>query len=248
MINTAVDFDALIKPHYPNAKPSAAIISELLDKIKNEHKIDVKKMLYATSVCSDDINISTDFSEFFPRPFTMGGLGGLPFTGVTGMVAYSHHIPDYGAALIFYGPHIGISELGELGKMLRPGQQEESSSCGALMLALNRIQNEKDHAYVPYSNDLDYQQTALERSIIPFKKQILDAENPKKEITEVTYKNIDSLIHTYVKMTREEFKCKTIILVGGVTINTSPNVDDFVDIRNFEVIKCDKLKDKNEVV
>ena len=46
-------------------------------------------------------------------PFKMGGLNGFPFTGLTGMSAFSSHVPDNGAVLIFYGP-ILVSQKKEL--------------------------------------------------------------------------------------------------------------------------------------
>ena len=49
-------------------------------------------------------------------------------------------------AFIFYGPHIGITDQGELGKMYRPRMEEKGNSCGALMLALSRFQ---DNNYSP---------------------------------------------------------------------------------------------------
>ncbi len=41
-------------------------------------------------------------------------------------------------------PHIGISDEGELGKIIRPGQSALSNSCGALMLALNRLESDSE--------------------------------------------------------------------------------------------------------
>ena len=143
-----------------------------------EHKLDVSKVLMATSVCSDDINIpSTTFFNVLFGPFIMGGLGGLPFAGQTGMTAFAHHIPDDGSAFIFYGPHIGLTLDGELGKMYRPRQEETGNSCGALMLALDRLQDAK---YQPVFSDDDYQQMKLEASLLPYREQILDSPNQCK--------------------------------------------------------------------
>ena len=37
-------------------------------------------------------------------------------------------------------------------------------------------------------------------------------------------------------MSRKEFNCEKIFLLGGVIINTSEEFHDYVDIRNFDVI------------
>lgn len=53
--------------------------------------------------------------------FNLGGLAGVPFVGKTGFGAFSHHVPVDGNILIVFGPHVGISPEGELGKTKRIG-------------------------------------------------------------------------------------------------------------------------------
>lgn len=89
--------------------------------------------------------------------FQLGGLGGLPFVGTSGMTAFYHHVPHHhsnlatttatttarGKLVILFGPHVGISERGNVGKILRPGMQEETASCGAAVAAYEAISNER---------------------------------------------------------------------------------------------------------
>ena len=136
--------DKVGKRYFPDAKDAKDTSIHYLGRMQIEHELDISRVLMATSVCSDDINVpSTTFFNVLFGPFIMGGLGGLPFAGQTGMTAFAHHIPDEGSAFIFYGPHIGITLDGELGKMYRPRQEETGNSCGALMLALSRFQDSK---------------------------------------------------------------------------------------------------------
>lgn len=237
-----MDIAKIVREHYPNAKSGEEITDSYLNKLTKEFETDLSKMLFATSVCSDDVNVSTDFRRVLTRPFSMGGLGGLPFTGLTGMVAFSHHIPDDGDALIFYGPHIGITDDGELGRMRRIGQKRLTTSCGALMLALDRFQQEErgENVYVPQQVDFDHQQVLLERTLMPYKKQILESNNQKKAITDFTYLHINSQINKLIEMTISEFTCSRIFLLGGVIINTSEGFNDYVNIRNFEVVETSK--------
>ncbi len=230
-----------IREHYPKAETGSYITKKYLSYLSEHYNEDLQQMLFATSVCADDINVSTDFRRVLTRPFTLGGLGGIPFTGFTGMVAFGHHIPDSGSGFIFYGPHIGITDEGELGKMRRPGQAGLSNSCGALMLALSRLESEED-IYVPMNVEYDYQQILLERSVMPFKHEILTSENRKKAITEVTYKNIDKQLHFLIRKAKNEIRCNRIFLLGAVIINTSPGYHDYVDVRNFEVIDLHSLE------
>ncbi|MCK8520449.1 hypothetical protein M0D21_02655 [Aquimarina sp. D1M17] len=232
-------FDEVVKKEFPNALDAKDTSIHYLGKMQIEHKLDISKVLMATSVCSDDINVpSTTFFNVLFGPFVMGGLGGIPFVGQTGMTAFAHHIPDEGSAFIFYGPHIGITLDGELGKMYRPRMEETGNSCGALMLALSRLQ---DDNYAPVMNDDDYQQMKLEESLMPYKEEILASENQSKAITEATYKIIDKKVHEYLKTCKNEFHVDKVTLLGGIIINTDYGLDDYFDARNFEVIDLKSL-------
>lgn len=232
---------------YPNAQTGEHVTDTYLAYLEDEYQSDLRQMLFATSLCSDDVNVSTDFRRVLKRPFTMGGLGGIPFTGYTGMVAFAHHVPDDGDAFILYGPHIGITDNGELGRMRRRGQMHETSSCGALQLALARI---KDGTQSPFSLEdpvLDYQQMILEELLSPYREQILHAEVPIKEVTELIYIIIHKKILQLVMLAKEEFNCKRLFALGGIIINTSPEMSDYVDVKHFEVFQMDDLKEKKPV-
>jgi hypothetical protein len=233
-------FDEAVKSHFPRAIDAKDTSIKYMAKMQIEHGIDISKVLMATSLCSDDINIpSTTFFSVLFGPFIMGGLGGLPFAGMTGMTAFAHHIPDDGAALIFYGPHIGITLDGELGKMYRPRQEAKGNSCGALMLALQRFSEDPD--YQPIITSADYQQMYLEKTLAQERERFLGAENPAKAITEITYEYIDRFIHEQLRATKDEFHVDRIALLGGIIINTDYGMDDYFDVRNFEVLRIKDL-------
>lgn len=232
-------FDKIVKQYFPDAKDAKDTSIHYLGRMQIEHELDISRVLMATSVCSDDINVpSTTFFNVLFGPFIMGGLGGLPFSGQTGMTAFAHHIPDDGSAFIFYGPHIGITLDGDLGKMYRPRQEETGNSCGALMLALNRLQND---SYKPSINDDDYQQMKLEESLLPYRDQILESSNQAKAITEAAYDIIDKKIHRHLETCKDEFHVNKVTLLGGIIINTDYGLDDYFDARNFEVIDLRSL-------
>ena len=52
---------------------------------------------------------------------------------------------------------------------------------------------------------------------------------------------IDKKIHDYVKACKAEFSVEKVVLLGGVIINTDPGVDDYFDVRNFEVLNVADL-------
>lgn len=228
-------FDEIVKNVFPNAIDAKDTSVRYMGRMQDEFGLDVSKVLMATSLCSDDINVpSTTFFNVLFGPFIMGGLGGIPFAGQTGMTAFAHHIPDEGSAFIFYGPHIGVTLEGETGKMYRPRQDQPGNSCGALMLALDRFR--KDDTYMPQVTDDDYQQMTLEKSLLPYREEILAADNQEVAITEATYKVIDRKIHQYINDTRKEFHGDHVTLLGGIIINTDYGLDDYFAVRNFEVL------------
>lgn len=236
--------DNLIREHYPNALTEAEFQEKLRDHLAGENHIDLSRMLLATSICADDvipvresetplIRQKRKFKKDFLGPFSMGGLAGIPYSGLTGMSAITHHIPEGGSLLIAYGPHIGMSDRGELGKLLRPGQSRESAACGALALALTHFRSSLD--YHPVYNDDDIEQMTLERRLLPHRERILAAENPLQAATDIAYGIIHDLVNRYVGMQKTAFPCEWIALVGGVIINTSPQCDDYIDLRHLSV-------------
>jgi hypothetical protein len=227
---------------YPNAMAGSDVTDKYLGFLSDEFKSDLNKMLFATSVCSDDVNVSTDFRRVLKRPFSMGGLGGLPFAGYTGMVAFAHHIPDGGDGFVFYGPHIGITSDGRLGRMIRQGQSHETNSCGALMLALDRMKN-GGHSPLIDNDKLDIEQIHLEEALLPFKDRILAADNQAKEVTEVAMEVIHRRIKKLSGMAKKEFHCKRIFCLGGVIINTDPGEPDYVDVRHFSMYNVEDLEE-----
>jgi hypothetical protein len=233
-------FDKIVKGIFPNALDAKDTSVKYMGKMQSDYGLDVSKVLMATSLCSDDINVpSTTFFNVLFGPFIMGGLGGLPFAGKTGMTAFAHHIPDDGSAFIFYGPHIGVTLEGEVGRMYRPRQDHPGNSCGALMLALDRFNS--DDNYQPTIADDDYQQMKLEESLLPHRADVLAADQPEVAITEATFKIIDQQIHDYLKATKDEFEVDHVALLGGIIINTDYGLDDYFAVRNFEVVDLKAL-------
>lgn len=226
-----------IRSFFPGAVPgrefSAAQLSWLQDRGGA-----LRRTLLATSLCSDDINTtSTTLQNKLLGPFVLGGLGGLPFAGLTGITAFAHHVPDRGAALIFYGPHIGITRDGELGRVQRPGQSKETSCCGALMLALRRAQAPGARPSVPDLREDDIEQCLLERALAPHWPEVLRARHPILALTEAAYAIIHRQVMALLAAAADEFHCPLVLAVGGIIVNTAPDSEDYVVPRDRTVAK-----------
>ena len=220
-----------VQKYFPNAVSSSDFVLNIYKSLA-PYQLTPDKIMLAHSICSDDVN-AIEYPEEGRQmlgPFNMGGLNGYPFTGLTGMSAFAHHVPDDGAALIFYAPHIGVSKNGELGKIVRVGQHEESSCCGAAVLALNRLKNDE---IVPGEKPADdYQQHCLQEFLFQEKERVLSSETPIKEATEVIFENSGELISRLIKKT--SFSGKYIFVVGAIIINTDWQYGSFLELRRFE--------------
>jgi hypothetical protein len=98
--------EQFIRKYYPDARDGEDFTRECIGKLVKDHEFDLSKTLLATSVCSDEIiRSATNFRDYLENshPFTIGGLAGYPFSGITGFKAFASHIPDGGAAIILYG-------------------------------------------------------------------------------------------------------------------------------------------------
>lgn len=240
--------DALVRSHYPGALPASAFRREIVRWLADELGMDMAHILLATSVCADDVVFITDVAgniethrathEMFGL-FEMGGLAGLPFTGKTGMTAFAHHVPDHGAACIVYGPHIGMTDDGQLGRLLRPGQHEETTACGALGVAIKHFQSHPD--YQPVLDEDDSQEALLELRLKPHMPHVLAAPHALQAATEVVYDIIHELVYRYVAAVKQQFGCERIALIGALIINTSPAHEDYIDLRHSSVLRLADL-------
>jgi len=232
-----------VRKHFPGAISSSDFILGTY-KVMQEYGLPPEKIMLSHSICSDDVN-AIEYPEEGRQmlgPFNLGGLNGFPFTGLTGMAAFAHHVPDEGAAMVFYAPHIGVSHSGETGKIIRVGQDEESSCCGATILALNRLKSDE---IVPGAKPADdYQQHSLQEFLYEKKERILSSENQVKEATEVIFENSGAMIDHMVKSTH--FSGKYLFVIGAIIINTDPENGSFLELRRFEewdITTREKIKD-----
>ena len=224
------DISPVVRNFYPDAVPLNNLMHNVIQAIFNEYDYTPHQILLANSICSDDINgieYPADARQMLGA-FELGGLNGFPFTGLTGMKAFASHVPDDGAVLIFYGPHIGITTHGVIGKVTRPGQHKESNCCGAAALALARL-NEPERY-----DEFDLQQSYLENLLKINKQRLLTADIPEIEAAEVFYEANETRLIELIN--RTEFTGNHIFLIGGIIINCREKFGSFFSIRKSEVL------------
>jgi hypothetical protein len=233
-----------IQGFYPTALYFDTAAEELLEYLRNI-PINPDDVMTANSICSDDINAMQ-----FPitnsdllGPFYLGGLDGFPFTGLTGVRAFAHHMPKEGALLIYYGPHIGITEQGEIGKVLRTGQDHASNCCGAAQAALAKI----DDPLNP--NELDYQQDTIVQLFQKNKRRI--QSKPKhlqiQEATDVMFEAIQERIQLLIIQSPRDFNGKHLILIGTIFINVDDGAKPCVTYNKFQTTNLETQEVTNHL-
>lgn len=224
----------IVRAHYPEARPVGQARDRLLQWLESERGGDRETTLLAVSTCSDDIIATKDLTRDLWGPFLLGGLGGFPFAGRTGMTAFAHHVPDGGTGLVLYGPHVGVTREGVLGQVRRHAQSRETATCGALMAALDRLRDTSPAPPGAEARDDDLQQVQLERSLEPYRERILGAGSPVREITEVAYALIHRQVQDLLGKARTEPRAPCLVSVGAVIIHTGPDDEDWVDLREID--------------
>lgn len=231
-----------VQSFYPQASSSDDAVSNLISAIQKQTGLKPRQLMFADSFCCDDVN-SIQYPQQAHKmlgPFKMGGLNGFPFAGVTGMGAFAHHVPEDGAIVIIYAPHIGVSANGNIGEIHRIGQSANSACCGAAKAALGKLVNnqiKKDNV-----TELDYQMNTIEQIFLKEEDRIKSSSNQIFEATEVMYEAIDKRIELLVEQTK--FPCKYVILVGAIYINGDEDMGSFF---NFKKIDCIDMETKQRV-
>ena len=222
-----------IEKEFPGAKPYRIAIDTILQHLFRVG-ITTEQILWGQSTCVDDITNTKDKSVHpeIKGPFTFGGLGGIPFTGVTGLDAFAHHVPDNGTALLFVGPHIGYQGAEGWGKILRHGQHHSSSCCGALYAALGKLQKNEIKTGSPSEDD--YQEQIIEQLALRHQKEILEAKEPLVSLTKIVSKEAEQEITEYAQKVHERHFAFAVVVVG-VIINTDYKFDDYLWIEKIAI-------------
>ena len=238
----------IVRTHFSNALTTSETVHRMLDLMQDQLNISPQQIMLADSICSDDVNTMEYPQRAYQMlgPFKMGGLNGFPFTGLTGMNAFAHHVPEDGAVFIYYAPHIGITREGITGEINRVGQHKPSPCCGAAKAALTKLLNGAIQEGM--ISELDYQQNSIEQIFLRGEDRILTSSNPLLEATMVMYEAINERINLLVSKT--EYPCKYLILMGGILINGDHDMGSFNSCQRFEVmdVRARKLTDMKQLL
>jgi len=221
--------------NFPGSLPGPAILNRSRD-ILVAQGFTPENTIYGQSICPDEINnqkgmLADSLKEFWGECFPLGGIGGPPFVGQTGWGAFTAHVPQDGNIVVLFGPHVGITEAGAVGKVHRLGQSNDSTACGAFVAAYHsccegEVVCAEKHKY-------DMQQGYLKETLHGRAKDIQATPEPMAALA----------VHAFeiVKEKLEAVICDKLpdhgklVLIGGVQINMPEGMQDHFFPLMFEM-------------
>jgi len=230
--------DAAQKFAFPSALINDKFENVLYTALSSKDRgFNQRNTILATSFCPDEINngFTDQLVKRYGEVYPIGGLAGVPFSGVSGLDALLSHVPDKvdGKVLIIFAPHIGISDDGVIGKIKRPGQKGETSACGAAVgaykylsskdsisqsvreaVADRKITDIMDGQEEYIINELDARLQGVDRAIDPTAFITYQVFDICRELLEAELEVLNKKSWKYTK---------EIVVVGGIMINRTKN-------------------------
>ena len=211
-------------------------------------------VVLSESICSDDIDgpVYADIQNIgqtpasqndFLGPFMSGGLSGYPHTGILGIQAWGSHITNTtnGALFFINTPHIGISQVGNVGRVWRRGKTQAQSltdnTCGAVATAIGWV---AANALAPVVANFpnDYQNYTLCAILFPFKVALAAIPDYGDQMVYATEKirlagdtfltGASGIIAANVGVGIDVFYC------SGTFINTDDGYNAYVNVTSFK--------------
>jgi len=224
--------------NFPGALPGQAVHSRIRTALETDkYGFTPDNTLFGVAICPDEINNQkgslADISrEHWGEIFPLGGISGAPFVGKTGFKAFSHHVPDDGNVLVLFGPHVAVSESGEVGKYLREGQHSESTACGAVIGAYHAATNSLGKEDEDEFDEADMQMSWIKAQLAPHVAEIGKQQVPMGALAHQAFEMVKAKIN---KIVNNDFGTGYLVLVGGIQINVpTPYLDHFMPL-TFEV-------------
>jgi hypothetical protein len=151
---TSEPLSAVPSAGHPHTRPLASFV-DWTREVLAPHGFVPGNALALLGVCRDELMLATSsaVSSVWGPAFDVSSLAGMVFLGRSGMSAAAHHAPGVDGRrryVVIVLPHIGVTEDGSVGMVLRDGQDHVSTACGALVglhaqLASGTVPDGVDH-------------------------------------------------------------------------------------------------------
>lgn len=132
------------------------------------------------------------------------------------------HIPDDGNCVLVYGPHVGVDNDGNVGKIDRRGKSKSGTCCGSAVAAtkyLQQVVSGQGDIMPPPSAALDAQQTFVSNFLLPYASEITESREPMVTLPYVTFRPIDNMMKNIVaKASSKVGENGKIAMLGGLQV------------------------------
>jgi hypothetical protein len=223
-----------IYAEFPGALPAHIFADSILTYLSEKYGITSDQIPMGASTCVDDIIYTKNFHAHpeIKGPFNLGGLAGLPFGGISGLSAFAHHIPENGTMLLVIAPHIGYTKNNGWGYVLRSGQPEPSTCCGALMGTMLKLEKGGLKQTKPIA--IDYQGILINNMAVQREQEIVGHHNPIAVLTRLTNQEAEKQIMEQVN-SMEIKHVNYIVSMSGILINTDYPYTDYLWLNHLAV-------------
>lgn len=247
-----IPFQAKIAKAFPNALPNSALVGKVTEKL-TKAGFTKQNTLVATSLCCDELARPLEKAfglDYYGEHFSMGGLAGFPHGGQTSFGAMCAHIPDCGHCFLVYGPHVGVDSKGTVGTVERRGRAAGGACCGSATAACGHVLSVRGGAN-PQDGGVDIidaQQANVGNLLMPYADRLAAASEDNLQV-ELSYSLQDSqqkMIEKIVKNGASSVADGMIAVLGGVQLNTPPEMEDYYWPKHFDLydnkgVKQDEL-------
>ncbi|MCF6199229.1 MAG: hypothetical protein L3J67_07510 [Hyphomicrobiaceae bacterium] len=188
-----------VQQHFPNPVSETDFIATSASALSTVG-FSSDNTLPIISVCRDEICASfvNTVETQWGKSFTLGGLGGLPFGGKTGLGAAAHHAPDTHdreRIVVYALTHIGFGPEAEVGGCVRPGMEHLNAACGALVAYSGHVVAQDKAVNKIFTDDGEYGLLIhrMEKMAKPENHTLIDVTNAalsviQQDITALTEK------------------------------------------------------------
>ena len=231
---------------FPGSLTNDELIQRVTDRLKSSHQLDASNTLLCTSFCRDELarGLERDLSKAFGgRHYTMGGLAGFPFGGITAFESMVSHIPlpkkDHSgsAALIVFAPQVGVDAAGHLGTVNRQGRDESTAGpCSQAAMAALKYVTTQGAKKVSVTSAQDAEYVLLCNALLPYAERLDQSEEPMVDLSYCLYDAQKEMMTNIVKKACASIpQGSKVGLLGGVQINTPAGTTDYFIPLSFEL-------------
>ncbi|CAB9508186.1 Inherit from NOG: Low-co2 inducible protein [Seminavis robusta] len=230
----------------------AVTYNEMLSYLNNkllEYGYSIPQTLCATSLCGDEMNrpLEQALSQTFCENYSLGGLAGCPFGGVTSFKKMKTHIPDGGNSVIVYGPHVGISQDGRIGHVDRAQisatEGEHTLCCRSAILAANHVsQVLRGEAEAMPMDLMDASQYFVGNMLRPYAERLeahQDENSKMMDLPYVLFEGQTDLLYRIIQEGSQFGFPGAVAVLGGIQINTPPGYLDYYVPLRFELYNAE---------